>query len=403
MDLEHLFTDEQKMFRDTLRKFVDKEIMPIREELEADYSLVETVQQKLVDLGIVRGGFLPEHGGTGPYESMVTQAILLEEISRGDPGIGLSVGTNTGAMGLAMFAENKAVLDRFSPAFCGDKVNYFCWAMTDSTGGCDTENPLLGGRGITTRARLDGDEWVINGSKSWPTNASLASVYLVICTTDPDAGEEGIAQIYVPGDTPGLSCGKPEEKVGYKTCVNASIFFEDVRVPKEYRLAGPGMDANIFNADSMCFGQWMNAIQSAAIARPPFDIALEYTKQRKSAGKPVREWSLAAGILSDMAMRIEMMRAGVYNLAIMLDNHEYYGPPFSKTMISRAAALRIFSAEACEYIISRAMELLGANSLSPEYHLEKYFRDAAITRIVLGGQQVSRYRVVHGYYDYEVR
>jgi alkylation response protein AidB-like acyl-CoA dehydrogenase len=402
MELAHLFSKEQKMLRRSLREFVDKEIMPVREALETDSDLVATVHQKLVDLGVQGGGYPPEYGGTGPYESCVEIAILLEELSRGDGGIAVSAMTNAGALGLAMIAENKAVVDRFAPDFCGEKANFFCWAMTDTSGGCDTENPLLKGRGITTRALLEGDEWVINGSKSWPTNAGIASLYLVICSTDPAAGEEGIAQIFVPGDTPGLSFGKPEAKVGFKTCTNASIYFDNVRVPKEYRLAGPGDDARFFMADAMALGQWMNATQSLGIAQGAFDIALEYTKNRKSGGRPVRNWSLVAGILADMAARLEMMRGGVYNYAVMLDTHEHYGPPFQKKMIARANALRIYSAEACEFIVNRAMELLGANGLSPEYHLEKYYRDAAITRIVLGGQQVSKYRVAMGYYNYEL-
>ena len=402
MELTHLFTDEQRMFQKTLRKFVDREIMPIREELEKDRGLVERVQQKLVDFGIQKGGYPPEYGGTGPYSSCVTIATMIEELTRGDAGISISSLTNAGALGLAMMAGNKVVLDKFAPDFCGDKVNYFCWAMTDSTGGCDTENPLLKGRGITTRARLDGDEWVINGSKSWPTNAGIASLYLVICTTDPEAGEEGIAQIYVPADARGLSFGKPETKMGYKTCINASIFFDDVRVPKAYRLAGPGDDARFFYADAMALGQWMIAVGCLGTAQPAFDIALDYTRDRKSAGKPVREWSLVAGILADMAIRIELMRGGVYNYAMMLDHQDHYGRPFQDRMISQANILRVFAGEACEFVVSKAMELLGSNALSPEYHLEKYYRDAAITRIVLGGQQVSRYRVARGYYDYRI-
>jgi len=402
MELTHLLSDEQKMFREMLRKFVDKEMMPIREELERDHGLVARVHQKLVDLGIQRGGYPPEYGGTGPYSSCVTIAMMIEELTRGDAGIAISALTNAGGLGLAMMAGNKVVLDRFAPAFCGDKTNYYCWAMTDSTGGCDTENPLLKGRGITTRARLEGDEWVINGNKSWPTNAGIANVYLVICTTDPKAGEDGIAQIYVPGDAQGLSFGKPETKVGYKTCVNASIFFDNVRVPKEYRLAGPGDDARFFYADAMALGQWMNAAQCLGIAEPAFKIALDYTKDRKSAGKSVREWSLVAGILADMAIRLEMIRGGVYNYALMLDHHDHYGPPFLNKMISQANILRVFAGEACEFVVSKAMELLGSNALSPEYHLEKYYRDAAITRVVLGGQQISRYRVARGYYDYGI-
>ena len=401
MQLKHLFTDEQNALRDMVRKFVDKEIMPIREKLEEDSNLVEQIHQKLVDLGIQKAGYPAPYGGTGPGP-MTNLAILSEELARGDAGISLAVGLNGGiVLVAAIFAENKVVMDKFIPAFCGDKLNYACLSMTDSTGGADTENPLLQGRGIATRAKLEGDEYVINGSKSWPTNAGISSVYLTFCNTDPSLGEEGIALIYVPGDAPGLSFGKPETKMGFKTSINASVFYDNVRVPKEYRLAGPGADANFYYLLMAC-AQWHSVTLALGIAQAAFDIALDYTKERKSGGKPVREWGLAAGILGEMAMRLEISRGAIYNLAMMLDNAEAYGPPFSKEMSSKAAITRYFAADSCGFIVNKAMELLGSNGLSPEYHLEKYYRDAKITQIWLGGQQIALYRIVQGYYDYVV-
>jgi len=402
MHLEHLFTDEQKAIRDMLRKFVDKEVMPIREDLERDYSLFEGVLQKLVDLGIQRGGVPPEYGGTGPYP-MTTRGIIQSELARGDAGLAMVTGMNAGEfLGPALHAGNKVVLDRFAPAIAGDKVCYGCLAMTDSAAGADTENPLFRGRGISTRAKLDGDEWVINGSKSWPTNAGLASLYLTVCNTDPDAGDEGIAIIYVPSDAPGLSFGKPETKMGFKTSINASIFFDNVRVPKEYRLAGPGQDAAFYYGGIMGLGQWASACLSLGIAKGAFDIAMEYTKERKSGGKPVREWSMAAGILADMAMRIEMLEMGVFTLSYMHDHPEEYGSPLTKKMISRGSGLRIYASESCVSIANHALQLMGSNGLSPEYHLEKYLRDALVTQLYLGGMQVVKYRIVQGYYDYFV-
>ena len=402
MQLEHLLTDEQKALQDMLRKFVKKEIMPIREEMEKDYSLFEGVLQKLVDLGMQKGGIPEPWGGTGPY-SMTTRGVFMEELSKGDPGVAMVTGMNAGEFMMpALHFENKTVLDKFAPAFCGDKLCYACLSMTDSAAGADSENPLLRGGGIGTRAKLEGDEWVINGSKSWPTNAGLASVYMTICTTDPDAKEEGVAVIYVPGDAPGLSFGKPETKMGYRTSVNASIFYDNVRVPKEYRLAGPGKDAIFYFGGIMGLAQWASAAMSLGIAQSAFDIALEYTKERKSGGKPVREWSLAAGVLSDMAMRIELMRAGVYNMAYMYDHPEEYGPPLTNQMVSKGTALRIFASESCVFVANCALQLLGSNGLASEYHLEKYLRDALTTQLYLGGMQVTKYRVVRGYYDYVI-
>lgn len=401
MYLKDLLTKEENDIRHMIRRFVDKEIMPIREELEEDYELVESVLQKLVDLGIQRSGYPEEYGGGGGH-STTTTCIMREELARGDAGISLSAVINAGSiLKPAMAAGNKAVLDRFAPAFCGNKLNYACLSMTDSTGGADTENPLLKGRYITTRARLEGDEWVINGNKSWPTHAGVASVYLTVCTTDPGLCEEGIALIYVPGDAKGLSFGKPERKMGYRTSINGSVFYDNVRVPKEYRLSGPGDDARFYHATTGG-SQLSSATMSLGIAEAAFEIALDYTKDRMSGGKPVREWSMAAGILADMAIRVETTRALVYNFAWMADHRETYGPSYSNEMISKAGIMRTYAADAAVWVADMAMQLMGSNGLSPEYHLEKYLRDAKITQLWLGGQQISRYRVVRGYYDYSV-
>ena len=402
MQLTHLFTEEQKTIRDMMRKFVNQEIIPILGQLEEDYGLVETVLQKIVDLGIQRGGLPPEYGGTGPYDCM-TRTVIQEELARGDAGISAVAIMNAGEfLGPAMAVGNKVVLNRFAPAFSGDKICYGCLAMTDAKGGCDTENPLLQGRGIVTRARLEGDEYVINGTKSWPTNAGLASLYLTICTTDPTAGDDGIALIYVPPEAPGLSFGKPESKMGLRTNYNASIFYDNVRVPKEYRLAGPRLDAQFYYGGIQGMAQTASAIAAAGMSQAAFDIVLEYTKERESGGKPIREWSMAAGIIADMSIRLEMMKALIYNMAWIYDHPEDYGPPFTNQMISRGSQLRLFASEACAFITTKAMQLMGANGISREYRLEKILRDALTSQVPLGGLQVTKYRAVRGYYDYVV-
>jgi butyryl-CoA dehydrogenase len=402
MHLEHLLTDEQKAIRDLIRKFVDKEIMPIRREMEEDYGRVEGVLQKLLDLGVGHPGD-PDESDMLKQASATTETIIYEELAKGDAGVSLCVGGVTGGLvKVAALAGNKAVAERFGPAFSGNKLNYACLSMTDAAGGADTENPVLQGRGISTRAQLDGDEWVINGTKSWPTHAGIACVYMTICTTDPQLGEDGIALIFVPSDAEGLSFGKPEAKMGYRTSINASIFYDNVRVPKAYRLAGPGRDAQFFAAIAGTGAQKHSATMSVGTAQAAFDIALDYTKERKSGGKPVRAWSLAAGILADMAIQTEMARGALYNLSSMLDHQEIYGPPFSPQMVSKASATKVFAADTAVWVTNKAAELMGSNGISPEYHLEKYLRDAKITQLWLGGQQISRYRVAQGYYDYVI-
>lgn len=398
MNLEHLLTEEQLQIRKTVRDFTQKEIIPNAKKLEADYNLVEQVLQKLVDMGLQSAGYPAEYGGGGhmPHTNL---CIICEELAKGDIGISLVIGINAGMMiQPAVMTNNKAVLDKFVPPFVTGKLNYACISMTDEAGGCDTENPLLHGAGIKTIAKLEGDEWVINGTKAWPTNGGLASLYLTVCTTDPKAGDEGVALIYVPGDAPGLSFSKPEKKMLFKTSVNASIYYDNVRVPKEYRAAGPGMDGNIFKV-ATADAQWHSAVMALGIAERAFEIVLDYTGSRMGGFKPVRQHSMAAGILADMAIGIEMMRAGVYNLSWMFDNHEQYGMPFAPEFVAKAAAVRVYCGDTAVKIVNKGAELLGSMSISEDFPYEKCLRDVKVTQLWLGGQQISRYRVACGYYD----
>ena len=398
MYLEHLLTEENRQVRDMLRDFTKKEIIPVAKELESDYGKVEEVHQKLVDLGIQALGFPEEFGGGGDSSS-ITLAIIGEELARGDAGIGLSTTSNCGmSVGPASAVGNRAIIERFAPPFCQGKLKYACLSMTDEAGGADTENPLLHGAGIKTTAKLEGDEYVINGAKMWPTHAGIAECYLTFCTTDPSLGEEGIALIVVPGDAPGLSFSKPEKKMLFKTVVNGAIYYDNVRVPKEYRVAGPGMDANLCNMIT-ALGGWSSGTLALGIAERAFDIVLDYTGTRKGGFKPVRQHSIVAGIIADMAIGIEMMQASLYNLAFMLDNPDKYGPPWDKAFIGKAAAARVFAGDTAVEIVNKGAELLGSIAISEDFPYEKCLRDVKITQLWLGGQQVCRYKVAQAYYD----
>ena len=398
MNLEHLLSKEELQIREAMREFTKKEIMPIAKELEADYSSVEEIHQKLVDLGVQSDGYPEEYGGGG-HGSMTGLGIICEELAKGDPGIALSVGINAGIILFpAIEMKNKAVMDRFVPAFCRGKVAYACISMTDEAGGADTENPLLHGGGIKTTAKLEGDEYVINGSKAWPTHGGIAECYLTVCTTDPAAGDEGIALIYVPKDTPGLTFGEPEKKMLFKTSINSAIYYDNVRVPKEYRLVGPGMDANVFGFATAGAG-WHSTSIALGIAERAFDIVLDYTGTRMGGDKPVRQHSMVAGMIADMAIGIDMMRAGFYNLSYMMDHMDVYGPPFSPQVISKASATRVFASDMVVNIVNKGAELLGSLAISEDFPYEKLLRDAKITQLWLGGQQICRYRVARGYYD----
>ncbi len=397
MNLEDLLTDEDRQIRETVRDFTRKEIIPNTKKLEADYKFVEEVHQKLVDMGIQASGYPAEYGGGDG--SMTAMAIICEELAKGDGGISLSAGINWGIiLKPAMIAQNKVVMDRFIPSFCRGKLAYACISMTDEAGGADSENPLLAGAGIKATARLEGDEYVINGDKAWPTHGGISECYLTVCTTDSSAGDDGVALIYVPKDTPGLTFGKPEKKMLFRTSINTTVHYDNVRVPKELRVAGPGMDANIYHLFEAATGHHSATI-SLGIAERAFEIVLDYTGTRMGGFKPVRQHSMVAGIIADMAIGLDMMRASIYNLSYMFDHIDTYGPPWSPQFISKAAATRVYAADMSVEIVNKGAELLGSMAISEDFPYEKCLRDAKITQLWLGGQQICRYRVARGYYD----
>ncbi len=398
MNLEHLLTEENRQIRETVREFTKKEIMPIAKKMETDYSLVEEVHQKLVDMGIQAIGYPTEYGGGGDG-SLTTMGIICEELAKGDSGMSLSAGINSGlVLSPAAIAENKAIMDRVFPAFCRGKLAYACLSMTDEAGGADTENPLLKGSGIKTIAKLEGDEYVINGSKMWPTHGGIAEAYLTICTTDPNMGDDGIALFVVPKDTPGLTFGKPEKKMLYKTCINGSVYYDNARVPKEYRIAGPGMDANLYYMITGGAGVHLSII-SLGIAERALEIVLDYTGTRMGGFKPVRQHSMVAGIIADMAIGVEMMRASLYNIAYMFDHPDLYGSSWATEFLAKAAATRVFAGDAVVEIVNKGAELLGSMAISEDFPYERCLRDAKISQLGLGGQQICRYKVAQGYYD----
>lgn len=401
MYLRDLLTEEELEIKELFRKFVDREIMPRRRELEDNNALVSDILQKITDMGVLRMGYPRELGGENNGKIPFYLTILAEEFARGDPGIAMAVGQSSGRhLGAAIAAKNKTIIDRFLPVYLGDTFAYSCLSMSEPDSGCDVENFDMEGTTLRTIAKLDGDEWVINGCKCWPGSGGVAAMYLTVCTTDPTAGEEGIAIIYVPDRTTGLSFGKPEQKMGFKSINNASVYYDDVRVPKEYRLTGPGKDADFFKA-ACAHTKIHSAALSVGNSQGAFETVLEYTKNRKGGGKSVRQHSIIAGILADMAIKLETSRALTYNATWMLSLPEIYGPPYSIEMTAHCNIAKVFAADAAVWITNKAMELMGANGYSPEYHMEKYLRDGKSLQLWLVGQQVSRYDIARGYYDFK--
>ena len=396
---DFITSDEDLALLTSIRKYIDKEVMPIRLQLDEDYAAFEKAYEGLVKLGVQKRGFSPEYGGLG-IRSATTVCAITEEISRGDSGLSLHALIIPWCLAAAMGARNKPLMDKFIPMFCGDTPRCGCLAITEPAGGCNIEDAAEKGLTIRTRARLDGDEWVISGEKMWPSGAGVADLYCVVCTTDPKQKEQGMALIYVPKDTPGLSFGKPEQKMGMKvTDFNGAIYFDDVRVPKEYRAGGPGIDWQLFR-NNVSWGRLSSAPMTLGNAQAVLDIVIEHTRTRTYGGKPVRNHSLQAAMIADMAIGIESARAFYLSVAAMFNNRKKYGNPNEDYLMARTSAAKVYACDVTEMVCNRAMELMGSYGYAREYHVEKYLRDSKIIQIWLGGGQLGRLDVVQSYYPY---
>ena len=399
-----LITDQDRLVLGVIRSFVEQQIMPVRREIDddKDHVIVRRILQGLFGLGLMRAGLPQEYGGLGTAgtgASSVTTCLVLEEISRGDSGVAVAAGVTAWALTPAIVGRNGAVLKLLGEMFSGSDLRLGCFAMTEPASGCDIENlTAMQGRTIQTRAVLDGDEWVINGTKRFPSNAGVADIYCVVCQTDPDLGEEGIALIYVPSPWEGLSFGKFENKAGMQADRNCDMYFDNVRVPRRYRAAGPGIDAQLMKWN-LAVGRVASAAMAVGNSQGAFECVLEYTGSRVVEGRPIRQHSMCAGMLADMAVGIETARAYYLQTAYMLDRPEVYGDPASDAMLSRASLAKVYASDVAIMVTNRAMELMGSYGYMREFDVEKYWRDCKEIQLWLGGAQLGRLDVARGYYE----
>ncbi len=392
-------SEADRMVIASLREFVREEILPCRQQLDADENRVHVhrVLNGLAAIGMHKRG-LPESLG-GIRTGAVSFVVGYEEIARGDCGIALTLSVPAWAFGPAVRSRNERVIQDLCPPFCGDTFVEACLAMTEPEGGCNVECAEYRGKAIHTRARLEGEQWVITGAKQFPSGAGVSEAYLIACTTDPELAEEGIALIYVPANTPGLSFSKPEDKMGMRfTDVNAGVYLDGVRVPKEYRASmEPGKDAESLK-NLLSWGRLSSAAFSVGAAQGALDIALEFTGQRYYGGKQVRQHSLQAAMLADMMIGVESARFYYLTVASMFDNRKVYGHHFSDEQLGRATGAKVYASEMALKVCHMAMELTGSYGYMRDYHIEKYLRDVKIIQLWEGGAQLGRIDVARGRY-----
>ncbi|MDD3717417.1 MAG: acyl-CoA dehydrogenase family protein [Actinomycetota bacterium] len=402
--VQELLSPSDKLLLSSTRDFVDEQIMPVRRELDestrSDYGLVEETLKKMLPLGL-QGGFLPEEYGGMGLSSALTTALLAEEMGRGDAALFTSLMGGILAMRPAIKTDNREVLEHFAPRFVQeDELCLGCFAATEPQGGSDIENADLMGSGITCAAALRDGQWVMDGTKVWSVNAGLAGAYCVVASTDQSLGDEGIALVYVEVPTQGFTFLGFEDKEGLRGSRQGGFELKGVRVPEGWRAAGPGWDAELL-WDNQAFARIVSAGLAIGMAQGTLDEVLAFTTDRIAAGKPIRQHTVCATMLADIAMGIQAGRDNYVNAAYLYDRPEVYGDGASVHMLSRASAAKVFCCDAAINVTNRAMELMGSYGYVTDYYVEKYWRDAKTLQLWEGGAQLSRLDVVRGYYDFD--
>jgi alkylation response protein AidB-like acyl-CoA dehydrogenase len=396
-----LITQQEQVLHEAVHDFVQKEIMPIRRQLEDEIALQNKVRQLLVDMGLQKLSMPKEYGGEGVRGTLLN-ALICEELSRGDVGIAVSHMCTGWAWKPAISGNMKSVLDRFMPGFCGDQVQMGCFAMTEpggphGGGGCDIENVVYRGTKLRTIAKFEGDECIIHGSKLWATNSGIADLYCIVCTIDPKLGEDGIVIAYIPKGWPGLALGPDENKCGLKTDHNCPLYFDDLRIPKEWTVGPGGKAADLFWAQ-------LPGVSSGAMAtgimQGVMETVLDYTGQRIVADKPVRSHGGPAETLAEIAMDTEMARTWYLTTAYMCDHPEIYG--LKKGFLAARMNMARITSEKAVRCAEKAIQLMGSYGYVREYHVEKYWRDSLMITLWKGGTRLSRHNVCRAYYDLEI-
>jgi acyl-CoA dehydrogenase len=409
---ECFVNEEQRMLQQVFADFADKEIMPVRDKIDDDVThekIITPILKKLqVGLGCQKSMIPEGYGGTAEKGTVVGAALRQEQIGRGDYGISMhSACTDwswqpaftayVGPFSRKAKAWAKAVLDEFSTKFTGKELAVACMNFSEVESAVDIENTLNEGRTIGVKAKLQGNEWVINGNKFWASNSGIADLNCVVCNIDPRLGTDALALIYVPEPWPGVSHGRFEVKCGMQADRNTSTYFDDVRVPKEWGLQGP--EAWAIFQEILAAPMAMNSGHATGILQGAFDVLLEYTGKRVVGGKPINQHLSSAAILGEMASVITVGRAAFLELAHQFDHREIYGPWDSVSMAAKGHAVHVFITRKASELILRGMELMGSFGYVRENNYEKYYRDSAEAKIVLGGVQYGLFTVCRQFYD----
>jgi butyryl-CoA dehydrogenase len=367
-------TGEQRMWQGAVHDFVAKEVKPKAHEVETEAKFNWDAARKMGPLGLL-GLNVPEAYG-GAEVDAISAAIAVEELGWGCGSTALAIAAHNGlgCAPIVMFGSDDQK-QRFLPSVVSGEGKLTALALTEPDAGSDLKD------GVQTKAEKEGSDWVINGTKMWCTNASIAEFIVTLVRTGPQGGSRSLSLIIVPVDTPGLSIAPAEKKMGLMGSPTHAVTYENVRVPEDYVLgeAGRGLAQTLQILDG---GRISIGALSVGLAQAAFEEAVRYAKERETFGKPIAEHQAIQWMLADAATEIQTARLMVYYAAWRKGE----GKPFGK----EASMAKLFATEMAERVCRNAIQIHGGYGYSREFPVERIYRDARLMTIGEGTSEIQR-------------
>jgi alkylation response protein AidB-like acyl-CoA dehydrogenase len=370
--MDFALSESQLMIRQMVSDFATKELAPLAADLDRESRFPHVIIKKMADLDLFALPFSEQYGGTG--DGYLAYVIAVEEISKAcaSTGITYAAHCSIGTGPVYLFGTEEQKVKWVTPCARGEMLASF--GLTEPDAGSDAG-------GTKTTAVLEGNQWVINGSKCFITNASHAGMVIVTAVTEPGQGTRGISSFIVPTDTSGYSVTAPYEKLGLKASDTAEIVLEDVRVPQDYILGKRGEGFKQF-MKVLDGGRISIGALSVGIAQASLDAALAYAKERKQFGQPISKFQAIQFKLADMATRIELARLAVHRAAWLKDQ----GQPYTR----ESAIAKLFASETAVAAALEAIQIFGGYGYTKEYPVERFLRDAKLMEIGEGTSEIQR-------------
>lgn len=365
-------SEEHEQLRQMIREFAINEVAPSAAERDEEESFDREIWDKMAELGLTGIPWPEQYGGAG--FDYLAYCIAVEELSRvcASTGVTLSAHTSLAGWPIYKFGSEEQKQKYLRPMAEGKKIGAYC--LTEAGSGSDAG-------GMKTTAKREGDEYVLNGSKIFITNGGIADTYVVFAVTDPESKHKGTSAFIVESSFPGFSVGKKEKKLGIRSSPTTEIVFDQCRVPKENLLGQEG-EGFVIAMKTLDGGRNGIAAQAVGIAQGALDAATDYAKERVQFGKPIAANQGVSFKLADMATAVEASRLLTYQAAWLESNNLPYG--------KASAMAKLMAGDTAMSVTTDAVQIFGGYGYTKEYPVERYMRDAKITQIYEGTQEIQR-------------